>query len=996
MRSFDWAETPIGPVSSWSQALRTMVGLVLKNKFPILVWWGSNYVQFYNDAFRIIMGDKHPRAMGESGPVCWAEIWDIVGPLAEAPLMGREATSNDDLAVLVHRRGFLEEAHFKLAYSPVPDETVEGIGIGGVIATVAEITDQIYGARQMRMLRELGAHLVEVKTPDMVCASTTRILQGNSADAPFALVYLLDSTGLVANLAAAGGFVDGDSRLLPTLDVSRDTGEWPASEVIATRKSIVVENLGRRFPAMPSGPWAISPHSAVLLPLESPDQPRPYGILVLGLNPHRSFDDGYRSFCDLVATQVVTALRNVFAYQEEQARAVALAALDQAKTAFFANISHEFRTPLTLMLGPLEELAARDDLSSAARPALDLAYRNAQRLLKLVNALLDFSRVEGKRVSALFRPTDLAVRVCDLAGTFRSTVEKSGLRLLVECEPSSELVYVDADLFEKIVLNLMSNAFKFTWSGEIAIVLRYGDGRARLSVRDTGIGIPEQELPLIFQRFHRVEGGHGRSFEGTGIGLALVKDLVQLHGGETTVESVVGVGSTFTVTFLLGTAHLPRAEVVKTTSNPSPARAQVYVDEALHWLPRTTYEAPTPGPATGSDRSRILVADDNVDMRQYLHHLLSPHYEVELVANGRLALGAATTRTPDLVLTDVMMPELDGFALLAALRADERTRAVPVVMLSARAGEDASVEGLRAGADDYLIKPFTASELLVRIASNLRLVGMRRDLTRADERACNEAARGLALAEHNLELERLNAELEQFAHISSHDLREPLRMVTQYMGLLDRDIGAGLSAQNRQHLAYAVEGAKTIQALITDLLEYTRVSQSAASFAPVDLNLVMADVLSRVKSLCDATAAVIDLRPLPTVPGVQGDLALTFRHLVENALKFRSSVPPRIAIWADDHGDTWDIHIRDNGIGVDPAFHARIFKIFQRLHARHLYPGTGVGLALCHQVIQRHGGKIVVSSESGKGATFTVTLPCTRRQPRPSLETTIVAAAVQQ
>ena len=420
-----------------------------------------------------------------------------------------------------------------------------------------------------------------------------------------------------------------------------------------------------------------------------------------------------------------------------------LAQLDTLKTRFFANVSHEFRTPLTLMMGPLEDaLSDPDGLSAANRERLELAHRNSLRLLKLVNTLLDFSRIEAGRIEASYEPTDLSTLTADLASGFRSTVERAGMRLIIDCPPQPDPIYVDREMWEKIVLNLISNAFKFTFEGEIEVSLRTIGRNVRLVVRDSGTGIPSEEIPRLFARFNRVKGARGRSYEGSGIGLALVQELAKLHGGLAEVESEYGRGSTFSVTIPTGKAHLPadRIEAPRTLESTG-IRAEGVVQEVARWLPGKPDDqkaSPDEWPVdltvmNGENKfdnrqtsaHRIVIADDNADMREYVQRLLAG-YAIESVADGQAALSAAKRQTPDLVLTDVMMPGLDGFGLLRELRADPRTQDVPVILLSARAGEESRIEGMQAGADDYLAKPFSAKDLLARVQAHLHLSLLRR------------------------------------------------------------------------------------------------------------------------------------------------------------------------------------------------------------------------------------------------------------------------------
>jgi len=471
------------------------------------------------------------------------------------------------------------------------------------------------------------------------------------------------------------------------------------------------------------------------------------GFFVAGISPHRQFDQQYRGFIELISGQIGAALTNARAYEDERKRAEALEEIDRAKTTFFSNVSHEFRTPLTLLLGPLEDLlSSPQSTGPEALGKIELAHRNGIRLLRLVNTLLDFSRIEAGRMQASYEPTALAEFTADIASSFRSAIERAGMRLRVDITPLPQHVYVDRDMWEKILLNLLSNAFKFTFEGEISVsVAAAPDGKgAVVKVADTGIGIPADELPRLFERFHRVAGAQGRSFEGSGIGLALVHELIRLHGGAISVESTPGQGTTFTLQVPFGHAHLPAEHVRAFGSVSGPIKAQPYVDEALRWLPEAgasndSIFLPSLSPDAAEQRSmlagigkRVLLADDNQDMRDYVQRLLlSQGYEVQALENGQRALEAARRTRPDLILTDVMMPQLDGFGLLKAVRQHPQLADIPVIMLSARAGEEAKIEGLEAGVDDYLVKPFAARELLARVNSNIQMAAVRREAARA-------------------------------------------------------------------------------------------------------------------------------------------------------------------------------------------------------------------------------------------------------------------------
>lgn len=441
--------------------------------------------------------------------------------------------------------------------------------------------------------------------------------------------------------------------------------------------------------------------------------------------------------------EIASASAELKAANEELSRLYAKTLeLDVLKTQFFANVSHEFRTPLTLMIGPLEELLIRftpKDSSpvSFEYEQLSLVHRNSLRLLKLVNSLLDFSRIEAGRMEAAYEATDLAVFTTELSSVFGSAAEKAGLDLIVTCPVLPEPIYVDRQMWEKIVINLLSNAYKHTFEGEIEITLKWYEKQVELIVRDTGIGIAEDQLDHIFDRFHRVQNVRSRSYEGSGIGLALVQELARLHGGEVHVTSKLGVGSTFTVSIPTGKAHL-QAEQIHPAKSPSShlLGADFFVDEISHWnlgSESESYAAKqikvnNPQTLISSKGLHILLADDNADMRGYVARLLQEQgYDVTAVHDGEAALAAVHEHRPDLVLTDIMMPRLDGIGLLTALRQDQETSTIPIILLSARAGEEERVYGLKHCADSYLTKPFSARELLAHVGTCIQISQLRKE-----------------------------------------------------------------------------------------------------------------------------------------------------------------------------------------------------------------------------------------------------------------------------
>ena len=649
MRARDWDATPLGSPARWPSTLRAVVGVMLTSRFAMWMAWGPELTFLCNDAYLPTVGVKRDWVIGSRSDKVWAEIWPDIGPRIAHVLSTGEATWDEALLLYLERRGFAEETYHTFSYSPLADDAGRN---AGMLCVVAEVTEKVIGERQLATLRDLGSRLAAASTRAEVMASLEVCLAEEPRDLPFALAYLVESGGKEAALTAAHGLERNALAAPPVITLDGRDPLWPL-DVAATGPALV--SVPREAVAnLRLDHWQQPPNQALIAPIVSAQGGSPLGFLVAGLNPHRAANADYRGFVELLAGQVSAAIVRADDFERARARVEALAEIDRAKTAFFSNVSHEFRTPLTLMLGPLEDaLAEAGALPEDQRQRLDVAHRNALRLLRLVNSLLDFSRIESGRVQASYRPTDLAALTADLAASFRSATDKAGLRLIVDTPPLSEPVYVDRDMWEKVVLNLLSNAFKFTFHGEIAVELREAEGEARLTVRDTGTGIPQAELPKLFERFHRVENARGRSFEGSGIGLALVQELVKLHGGQISVVSELDRGSAFTISIPLGSSHLP-ADRVDVDSGDAPTRCarRPYVEEALRWLPGEaagdlldsgTTQDVVPHLArtcAAPDSAHVLLADDNADLRAYIARLLAERgYQVAVAAGWRSGSG---------------------------------------------------------------------------------------------------------------------------------------------------------------------------------------------------------------------------------------------------------------------------------------------------------------------------------------------------------------------
>jgi len=715
MRTVEWSETELGPVAGWSPALRNLVGVLLKNPAPFFLWWGPARVQLYNDACRSILGDDHPSSLGQPAAMCSRGLWNVIGRTIESCWDG-DPTTGDDRLLLINRKGFTEETYFRFAYCPVADDTVEATGIGGVLATATETTDQVYGERQLRTLRELATRAAAAKTDLEACTGAGEAFSENPWDVPFALFYLLDDDGERVRLAYRVGLPATDDRTAPSEIRLRDddvASPWPIAAILDRAQPVVLDDLAERVAPLPRGRWSESPRSAIALPLASPDQAHAYGILICGLNPHREFEAGYRTFYELAATHVVTAIRNARAFTDgrrlaapqvqlesarqkilEQAQQLARANRETeqanlAKDEFLAMLGHEMRNPLAPILTALQLMRIRG--SDSREQAI--IERQVDHLVRLVDDLLDISRITRGKIDLRRDRLELIEPVLDGVEIASPLLEGRRQHLDVQVPSKGFPIVGDRDRIAQIISNLLTNAAKYSERGSTVRITASRVGTsARLVVKDEGVGIPAEILERIFEPFVQQPQSSERSSGGLGLGLAIVRSLVELHGGSVSATSAgPGKGSEFVIELPLA----PPADFVhELRSNRSPAA----VPEAR---------------GSSGSPDRILVVDDNVDAAESLADILRElGYELATAHDGPSALIIAKNFHPNVCLLDIGLPVMDGYELAQHLRESGDLASGARIIAITGYGQDADRQrATEAGFHAHLVKPVSLDSL---------------------------------------------------------------------------------------------------------------------------------------------------------------------------------------------------------------------------------------------------------------------------------------------
>lgn len=969
IRSIDWSKTPVGPIEEWPQSLKTSLSICLGSKFPMFVWWGKELTVFYNDAYIPFTGLKHPKFLGRTAREQWSEIWNDLEPLTNQVLNTAQATWAESMLLYMNRKGFLEETYFTFSYSPIRDESGN---VGGIINPCQETTERIISERRLRLLHELGAE--EVRSILDLTSSVSKTLKANNKDIPFFLIYILDKDKTNAFLIDSSGIKERSAPKSILLDGSQND-QWQLLKVHQTAKANKLSNLQKfMFEDLPALPYQERPNSAYVQPIMQPGQDTPTGFLILGISSRLEFDERYREFFNLINKYIANQLSNINAIEEEKRRAEALLEIDRAKTAFFTNISHEFRTPLTLILGPIEN--ALEQSRALSNEDLEMVRRNTLRLYRLVNSLLDYAQIESGKAKASFVPIDIALVTRDIASEFRSAAENLNLKYTINCPELSEKVFIDVEMWEKIVSNLLLNSIKYTHKGKIEVNLREENKFAILEVKDTGVGIPEKELPHIFDRFHRVKDTQGRSHEGVGIGLSLVKELVGLHKGSITVFSQINQGTSFILKIPFGSLHLPQDQVLSTKSNVDRrSQTSLYTHEAARWGDVNDEASLNKNHKNGFlniedtiKTSQILFVDDNMDLRSYIHSLLKPIFpNLVLASDGIEALKAIKIQKPDIIISDIMMPNMDGFQLVQELRKNVETNSIPIILLSARAGKESTVAGLISGVDDYLVKPFSAKELIVRVSNLLKNVSMRKEFAQNEH-------------EKNILKETIKNK-DEFLSIASHELKTPLTSLKIQLQLIDRTLKSKKTIiidKFKRSISMAIKQTDHLNSLVEDLLDLSRIQAGRLNFhfEKINLSNLVEDNIERNSGPLNKAKCEINLSIEPDIYVLcdQGRIDQVLNNLLSNVIKYAANTTVEISLKRSDEEKVF-LEVKDSGPGVPQADQEKIFERFVRSDQTKNISGLGIGLYISKVIILAHNGEIKVTSHLGKGARFIITLP---------------------
>ncbi|MBI1278385.1 MAG: PAS domain S-box protein [Anaerolineaceae bacterium] len=918
IRDFDWSKTALGPRESWPQSLRTTVSIILDSFFGMYIAWGDDYIQLYNDGFRPILGStKHPQALGKSSRETFAESWHMIEPLFQNVMKG-QSTGSVDWMVPLNRHGYLEECYFTYSYSPIREDSGD---IGGILVVVTETTDRVLSERRLRTLREMGTHVQEKLTVKSTLRAAVETLKDNPFDIAFALLYVLETGQFeLVNQTDLNGLA------APPFIAYDDQSQWPLKKVVETNQPFIMEDVESRFGVFSAGAWPEPITKAIAMPIVLVGQEQVYAVFICGISPRRALDETYQAFLTMVARQMTSAATNAHAYESERQQVNAMAT--------FQNV-----------------LASITDPLYALDPDWNFVYVN-----KRLQDTWHKSREEliGKNLRDVFPP---------------KTIILKQLYDLLELAAAEQ---------RPVTRELYSEATRVWWvfsiypaQSGLAVYLQDITGRKEaeamrerlelvLDHLDGGFFILDRQKRFIYLNHDSAE----LAYRVTG---KMEDQLI----GMTLEESMSGI---FHPHFY--------DELNRSIQFQKPTIFEVYVELFSMWMEYRIYPS---------------LDDVAVFTRDITHHKQEEaeraHLDAELeIERQRFANILATVpgviwenehideqEEMKLVFISAYVETMLGYTVEEALAephfwakifhpqdAEKTTEAFNKVRKSRGSG----VINFRAVHKSGRVIDVQA--LMITILQDDKPVGKRgvmMDVTER-QRLINAQARYATM------LRRSNEELQQFAYVASHDLQEPLRMVTSYLQLLESRYSEKLDDDAHEFIAFAVDGAARMKALINDLLVYSRVDGAEKDFEEFNVQLSLNKALSDLALKIEDSHAVITYDPMPSVKADRVQITQLFQNLISNALKFqRGENVPQVHIGVERQETEWQFSVRDNGIGIGPQYVSRIFVIFQRLNRKDEYPGTGIGLAICKKVVERHGGRIWVESKLGEGTTFYFTIP---------------------
>ncbi|KAK8845645.1 hypothetical protein IAR55_006361 [Kwoniella newhampshirensis] len=1046
----DWTKTSLGPRVNWSPVIETMIEVILRSPTQDALWLGEDFLMLYNDNYAQIVDHPLMWARSARAKEAWGPVWEGVTELIERCLsLGEPCYRENDL--LLYRRGlkghWVEKYH---TWSFIPLFDAEGKPLG-LFNPTRDTTEAVVARRRQETMRDLSEQLLTARTSKEYYNGIIEVLEQNPKDVPFLMCYsvqevaqsntvkltLESSLGVPPDHPAAprhidialsneqptrssfstktGPFSSPTLSAISTLSsgggrvrYSFDQQSWPIAKSISSRQAVVVDDCTRLIKGFPLRQWEALPESAIVIPISSEaSADTPQAVFILGLNIASPLDTVYEDWIHVLRAHLISSLGSVRAAEAAHERQMERDRMETAKTAWFQGAAHDLRSPLTLVAGPLDDVL-RTQLRPDQRSMLSLAQRNLARVQRLVNSLLDFSRIEAGKMSGRFVPLDLGRFVGDLAALFQPAVNRKRIAYRIEIEPHEGLVFVDPTLLETVVTNLISNALKYTERGAISVALSYYETFADIAITDSGIGIPTAELSAVTDRFHRATTALSRGTEGTGIGLALAKEIVRLHGGDlliisqTAEESGGPHGSTFT-------ARIPLVErdvsTDQLTRNDFGLYGKAVVDEAMHWFQPSDYESESVGSElNGSTSSRsegflfersdvLLLVDDNNDMRNYVKSIFKPYCQVIEAVNGQQALELARKTPPDLILSDLMMPKMNGQELLAAIRQDPITRFVPMVLLSAATDDELRLAAFVEGVEDFMLKPFKPKELLARVHLHMQIGKKRAHLEMLYAQRQQELAvildyspSGLMRADNTGKIIYGNDTYRSYSGMARDaDLND-------WPGYVDPE------TLNRLDTAWheIVHGDQRESTLTWKFTNGTSVSGTFVRLDLIDPTMsgvlgCLSDISYQEEKLHEAERRRVEAEEAKQQQELLVDLTsheirtpvsaiLQCSSLAkENLLELQQQLlhvgsqgfrpTPQQLAELDEDIQALDT-IEDTGPGLAPNEQAALFKRFSQgnkmVHTK--YGGSGLGLFICKRISELLGGRIEMESELGVGS----------------------------